>query len=53
MRQGSSTNVGGASGSFFFFTEDNKYIIKTITAEELSIFKDLTSDFEKHCSEQK
>lgn len=26
---------GGNSGSFFFFTEDNKFIIKTVNSREI------------------
>ena len=48
MKEGTSTNIGGASGSFFFFTEDNKYIIKTITKSELGIFVDMVKDFKQH-----
>lgn len=29
-----SHSSGGKSGSFFFFTEDNNFIIKTVTAYE-------------------
>lgn len=35
IKEGLSTNNGGASGSFFFFTQDKNYIIKTISKEEL------------------
>jgi 1-phosphatidylinositol-4-phosphate 5-kinase len=28
---------GGKSGEFFFFTTDNKYILKTINNEELTL----------------
>ena len=27
-------NPGGASGSFFYFTSDKRFILKTITKEE-------------------
>ena len=50
MKEGSTTNVGGASGSFFFFTEDNKFIIKTVSSEEVNMFKDIVSEFKDHCS---
>jgi len=33
--QGQKHNSGGKSGSFFFFTEDRQYIIKTIKKSEL------------------
>ena len=39
-RRGSSTNEGGASGSFFFFTEDKSYIVKTLKREELDILEE-------------
>jgi len=32
-----STNKGGQSNSFFFVTEDNNYIVKTISAEEKDV----------------
>lgn len=35
---GDSGNEGGASKSFFFFTADNKYIVKTISHEEFKTF---------------
>lgn len=28
---------GGSSGQFFYFTEDNRFIIKTITKKELAV----------------
>ncbi len=36
--QGQKHNAGGKSGSFFFFTEDRQYIIKTIKKSELKKF---------------
>ena len=32
--QGQKQGQGGASGSFFFFTQDKQYIIKTIGESE-------------------
>ena len=41
---GESSNVGGSSGSFFFFSQDRQYIIKTITKKEIdSLIKLLPS----------
>jgi hypothetical protein len=34
---GLSTNQGGASDSFFFMTEDNRFIVKTISAQEKNV----------------
>eukprot|EP00361_Fabrea_salina_P007325 CAMPEP_0202439478 /NCGR_PEP_ID=MMETSP1345-20130828/36181_1 /ASSEMBLY_ACC=CAM_ASM_000843 /TAXON_ID=342563 /ORGANISM="Fabrea Fabrea salina" /LENGTH=390 /DNA_ID=CAMNT_0049054013 /DNA_START=1376 /DNA_END=2548 /DNA_ORIENTATION=- len=34
-----TTNPGGRSSSFFYFTADRKYIIKTINQEELKILR--------------
>ena len=31
---------GGKSGEFFFFSADNKYVIKTITLEEFEFLKE-------------
>lgn len=36
LKAGDSTNQGGSSGSFFFFTEDRKYMIKSMKREEVS-----------------
>lgn len=32
---GSRINGGGSSGSFFFFTQDNKYVVKTVNDTEI------------------
>jgi hypothetical protein len=44
-REGESSNIGGSSGSFFFFTQDNKCIVKTITVSERKLFLRLIGDF--------
>ena len=44
---GSSTNTGGASGSFFFFTEDKKYIVKTMPKSELDLLNSMANDILK------
>ena len=31
------SNIGGRSGSFFFFSEDRQYIVKTISASEKNV----------------
>jgi hypothetical protein len=33
-----TTSDGGCSGEFFFFTSDNKWILKTISKVELEMF---------------
>ena len=33
----SSGEASGASGSFFFFSHDNRFIVKTMTKEELEL----------------
>ena len=38
----------GKSGSFFFYTFDKKYLIKTITEKELRIFLNLFHGYAKH-----
>ena len=43
-----SSNVGGKSGSFFFFSEDNKYIVKTINKTERKVLLKLLVDLIKH-----
>ena len=35
----------GKSGSFFFFSYDSKFIIKTMTESELKTFKKLFEDY--------
>ena len=41
----------GASGSFFFFSHDRRFIIKTMTDAELKLFLKLLPDYELHFSE--
>lgn len=38
----------GKSGSFFYFTEDNKYMIKTISKNEKSLLRRILSNYFKH-----
>lgn len=38
----------GRSGSFFFFTHDNKFIIKTLSTGELKLYLNLLDDFGRH-----
>ena len=38
----------GRSGSFFFFSHDRKFIIKTMTKDELNLYLRLLSEFSKH-----
>lgn len=33
-----STGDGGASGSFFFFSHDRKFILKTMSEDELKLY---------------
>ncbi len=37
----------GKSGSFFFFSHDNKFIIKTMNDEELRTFKKIFKEYFK------
>lgn len=41
----------GASGSFFFFSHDRRFIIKTMTTEELKLFLKQLPDYELHLNE--
>ena len=41
----------GKSGSFFFFSHDRKFIIKTMTDEELKFFLKILPDYELHLKE--
>jgi hypothetical protein len=38
----------GASGSFFFFSHDNKFLIKTMTKSEMDKFLDMLDDYIFH-----
>jgi hypothetical protein len=38
----------GRSGSFFFFSHDRKFIIKTMTNQELNLFLDKLPAFKDH-----
>jgi len=38
----------GASGSFFFFSFDRKFIIKTMSDGELKIFLKMLPEYEQH-----
>ena len=38
----------GRSGSFFFFSHDRKFIIKTMTSSELQAFLPLIEDYTEH-----
>ena len=41
----------GRSGSFFFFSHDSKFIIKTLTSEELKLLLKLAPSLSKHHKE--
>ena len=43
----------GASGSFFFYTHDRRFIIKTMTKEELKVFLRLLPYYELHLKENR
>ena len=38
----------GASGSFFFFSKDNKFIIKTIVNSEIEAFNEILYPYVQH-----
>lgn len=38
----------GASGSFFFFSEDHRFIIKTLTSEEVKLLEIILQDYLRH-----
>ena len=38
----------GASGSFFFFSYDHRFIIKTLTTEEVKLLALILPDYLKH-----
>lgn len=39
---------GGRSGSFFFFSHDQKFVIKTMTPEELKLMKKIMPQYKQH-----
>ena len=43
-----STGDGGASGSFFFFTHDRKFILKTMSDDELKLYAENIDRFSIH-----
>jgi len=38
----------GRSGSFFFFSHDSRFIIKTMTSEELKLIKSILPQYVQH-----
>lgn len=38
----------GKSGSFFFFSHDNKFLIKTLKGQEKKVMLDMLDDFISH-----
>ena len=45
MKAGESA---GASGSFFFFSKDNRFLIKTVNKKESALMLDMLEDYVKH-----
>mmetsp|Transcript_33104 Transcript_33104/g.23875 ORF Transcript_33104/g.23875 Transcript_33104/m.23875 type:complete len:128 (+) Transcript_33104:1607-1990(+) len=43
----------GKSGSFFFFSHDRKFIIKTMTSTELDLFLRILPDYMNHLKKNK
>ena len=43
----------GSSGSFFFFSHDKKYIIKTMSKYELKLFLSMFDDYCTHFKENR
>jgi len=41
----------GASGSFFFFSYDHRFIIKTLTSEEVKLLEIIIQDYVRHIQE--
>mmetsp|Transcript_19698 Transcript_19698/g.16852 ORF Transcript_19698/g.16852 Transcript_19698/m.16852 type:complete len:82 (-) Transcript_19698:762-1007(-) len=44
-------NGGGKSGEFFFFSYDNKLIIKTVSDRELKVLLNILPDYIQHFTE--
>ena len=49
--KGSKDGAGGRSGSFFFFTQDRDYIIKTVAKHEYKKFFEIIKVYTKHFHE--
>ena len=45
---GITSNEGGNSGSFFFLSEDDKFIVKTISTTEKNTLLNLLEDLHQH-----
>lgn len=45
--------ASGASGSFFFFSHDNQFIIKTMSKSELELFMSFLPDYLVHLKEHR
>lgn len=43
-----NTNDGGKSGSFFFFTEDKKFLVKTMPKNERILYLKMVPQFYEH-----
>jgi hypothetical protein len=46
--QNQNSNDGGSSGSFFFFSQDKQFIVKTISFKELMIYLNGLPKFLEH-----
>lgn len=44
----SGVNGGGKSGEFFFFSADNKFIIKTVSDAEVEVFREILPAYTRH-----
>ena len=50
---GKKHNTGGKSGSFFFFSQDRKFLIKTLRKDELDVFLELLPNMVQYLFENK
>ena len=48
-----ATEGQGASGSFFFFTHDNRFTIKTMTAEEVHTLEEMLEEYVEYLLKNK
>ena len=51
--QNFNTNDGGKSGSFFFFTQDKAFLVKTMTNREVGIYLRMMGKLKKHFEKRK
>jgi 1-phosphatidylinositol-4-phosphate 5-kinase len=49
----SESSTEGKSSSWFFFTEDRKYMIKTLEVDEAELLISILPDYQKHMTQHR